>query len=136
MANSLTLIEPPQLQSAAVEECDVPASPASAQSAQQITDEFTGTFEPTEVSLGYRIGLVLVSVAMMLLLAVYVGIIVLSAYAIYYHLTAHSAILDVSSHYVSLFVYLWPAAAGIVLVFFMVKPILAGRPERPPRYSP
>src|SRR5437870_6291985 len=106
MANSLTLMESPQLQSAAVEECDVPAS---AQAAQQITDEFTGTFEPTEVSLGYRIGLVLVSVAMMLLLAVYIGIIVLSAYAIYYHLTEHSASLDVSSNYVSLFVYLWPA---------------------------
>jgi hypothetical protein len=51
------------------------------------------------------------------------------------HLAYDSAVVEHSTNYVTLFVYLWPVAAGGVLVFFMVKPILAGRPEQPPRYS-
>jgi Zn-dependent protease with chaperone function len=96
---------------------------------------FNGTFEPTRVSTGYKVGLAVVALGMGLLLAVYVGLIVLAAYGVYYHLAYDSEIVRRSASYVSLLVYLWPAAAGAVLVFFMIKPIFAGRPEQPPKYS-
>jgi Zn-dependent protease with chaperone function len=110
-------------------------SPIASTPLEVSADEFKGTFEPTEISIGYRIGLVAVCIGMALLLAVYVGIIALVAYGVYYHLTAHSAVVSSSGNSTTLLLYLWPAFTGAVLVFFMIKPILAGRPEQPPKYS-
>jgi len=110
-------------------------SASASAAAEDLAGEFNGTFKPTQVSLGYRVGMAVVFLGMVLLLAVYLGIIILSTYGIYYHLVEHSEIIRYSANYASVFIYLWPAAAGAVLVFFMVKPILAGRPEQPPKYS-
>ncbi|HXP60605.1 MAG TPA: M48 family metalloprotease [Dongiaceae bacterium] len=96
---------------------------------------FNGSFEPMPVSLGYRIGLAAVCLGMALLLAVYVGLIGLAAYGVYYHLSIDAAMISGTGAATSIFLYLWPAVAGAVLVFFMIKPILAARPEQPPKYS-
>jgi len=96
---------------------------------------FAGRFEPTRVSVAYKVGLVLVALGMALLLAVYVGLIVFAALGVYYHLKGHSYLIEHSTSYVTVLAYLWPAAAGAVLVFFMIKPIFAGKPEQPPKYS-
>ena len=87
------------------------------------------------MSPGYLIGLLAACLGMALLLAVYLGIIGLAIYGIYDHLTLHSSMVGATSNVTTVFIYLWPAVAGVVLVFFMVKPILAGRPEQPPKYS-
>ena len=102
-------------------------SPASA---------FTGGFEPTEVSLRYKLALAIVAIGMVLLVAAYVSLILLTAYGVYYHLR-HEAFLVQSAggNAVSLGLYLGPAIAGAILLFFMVKPYFAGIPELPPRYS-
>jgi Zn-dependent protease with chaperone function len=97
--------------------------------------EITGTLEPNHLSLGYRIGLVAACIGMALLLAVYLGIIGLTAYGVYYHLTVDKAMLGAATNSTTVFLYLWPGVAGAILTFFMVKPILAGRPEQPPKYS-
>ena len=97
--------------------------------------EIQGAIEPNHLSLGYELGLVAACIGMALLLAVYLGIIGLTAYGVYYHLTVDKAMLGVGSNSTTVFIYLWPAVAGSILVFFMVKPILAGRPEQPPKYS-
>jgi Zn-dependent protease with chaperone function len=109
-------------------------SPEAA-SVEALMGEFKGTFEPTQLSNSYRFGMAVVFAGMLVLLAVYVGIIVLSAYGVYYHLKEDSSIIQDSANYFGVLAYLWPAVAGGVLVFFMVKPILAGKPEQPPRYS-
>jgi Zn-dependent protease with chaperone function len=96
---------------------------------------FSGEFEPTLVSTGYKIGLAVAAVGMGLLLAVYAALIGFASYGVYYHLKEHSAMIKDYVGYTTLFLYLWPAAAGVVLVFFMIKPIFAGRPEQPPKYS-
>lgn len=135
MANPLTLLEPPpESQTSVAVDLAVKSQP-KIKLTHDVLSDFSGTFEPTEVSLGYRIGLIVACLGMALLLAVYVGIIGLTAYAVYYHLAYDSAVVEHSTSYVTLFVYLWPLGAGGVLVFFMIKPILAGRPEQPPRYS-
>jgi Zn-dependent protease with chaperone function len=94
-----------------------------------------GTFGRKDLSLGYRVGLIVVCLGMVLLIGVYLGIIGLAAYGVYYHLTAHSAMVTTGGTVTALFLYVWPAIAGVVLVFFMIKPMLAGRPEQPPKYS-
>jgi Zn-dependent protease with chaperone function len=128
MADSLTLLE-------ALGRLETTDKPAVTTPLRALPDGFIGAFEPTTTSLGYRLGLVAVCLGMGLLLAAYLGIIVFAAYGVYYHLTAHSAMVSAGGNSTTVFVYLWPAAAGTVLVFFMVKPILAGRPEQPPKYS-
>jgi Zn-dependent protease with chaperone function len=140
MANPLgmsgsALLEPPSgFQSPVVEQPEA-GSPPKIKLTRAVESYFSGSFEPTEVSLGYRIGLVVACLGMALLLAVYLGIIVLTAYAVYYHLAYDSGVVELSANYVTLFAYFWPLAAGAVLAFFMVKPIFAGQPEQPPRYS-
>jgi Zn-dependent protease with chaperone function len=129
MAISMTLQEaPPRVQKA-----DEPRTASAPPGV--VAEEFHGPFEPTGISLAYRIGLAAVGIGMVLLVAVYVGIIALTAYGVYYHLTSHSVFVGNFGNSITLFLYLWPAVAGPVLVFFMIKPILARRPEQPPRYS-
>ena len=109
-------------------------SPASKQAENGVTiPEFTGSFEPVPVTLGYKVGLVLVALAMALLLAVYVGLIVFTGLGVYYHIKTDAVIMEISRW--GVIMYLWPAVAGTVLVFFMIKPIFASPPEQPPRYS-
>ena len=76
---------------------------------------FAGTIAPTRLSPAYRFGLVVVAFTMLLLPLL--------------HVTQNTWILETSSRQWGLIAYLAPAVAGVVLVFFMVKPILA-RPAR------
>ncbi len=109
--------------------------PAAAVTASGVNPDFTGTFEPVHLSLGYRIGMVAVCCGMALLLAVYLGIMGCAAYGVYYHFHAHSAMIAASGNVFAIIIYYWPCLAGSILIFFMVKPILARRPEQPPKYS-
>jgi Zn-dependent protease with chaperone function len=87
---------------------------------------FKGTIKPTRLSAGYRFGLLVVGVAMLLLPVLYVGSIALTGTAVWWHLTSNAWILTGKGNgQWRLLVYLGPALAGVVLMFFMVKPILA-----------
>ena len=89
-----------------------------------------GTIAPTRLSPAYRLGLVVVAMAMLLLPLVYLGLIVLAGLAVWWHLTANLWILEGrSGGFWKILAYLGPAVAGVVVVFFLVKPVLA-RPER------
>ena len=89
-----------------------------------------GTIAPTRLSAAYRLGLVVVAMAMLLLPLVYLGLIVLAGLAVWWHLTANLWILEGrSGGFWKILAYLGPAVAGVVVVFFLVKPVLA-RPER------
>ena len=88
---------------------------------------FSGTIAPTRLSPTYRFGLVVVSLAMLLLPVIYVALITLAAAAVVWHLATNTWILRTSGLHWRLLVYATPAVAGSVLVFFMIKPILARR---------
>ena len=99
--------------------------------------EVSGTIEPTRLSPAYRLGLVVVASAMLLLPLLYLGIIVLAAAIVWWNLNA-LALRDFSGTPFVTFAYLAPAGMGIVLIFFMLKPVLA-RPRRkqdPPSVLP
>jgi Zn-dependent protease with chaperone function len=91
---------------------------------------FAGTIEPTRLPAAYRFGLVIVGATMLLLPLLYLGSIALTARAVWWHLTTNAGILAGRGNAQGrLLVYLGPALIGAVLMFFMVKPILA-RPSR------
>jgi Zn-dependent protease with chaperone function len=91
---------------------------------------FAGSIEPTRLPAAYRFGLVIVGAAMLLLPLLYLGSIALTAGAVWWHLTTNAGILTGRGNAQGrLLVYLGPALIGVVLMFFMVKPILA-RPSR------
>ena len=90
----------------------------------------SGTIEHARLSWTYRAGLVVVAIAMLILPLLYLGLIGAVGAAVWWHLTANTWIAGAGSFGLwRLIAYLGPAIAGVVLVFFMIKPVLA-RPAR------
>ena len=86
----------------------------------------SGSIEPTRLSLAYRAGLMVVAVAMLLLPLLYLGIIALAGAAVWWHLTSNAWLLSgKGGAQWRLLAYASPAVAGAVVMFFMVKPLLA-----------
>jgi Zn-dependent protease with chaperone function len=97
-------------------------------------DAFQGAIPPSKIGLLYRAGLAIVAFAMVLLPAIYMGLIVLTAWGVYYHLTNNITIFEGGSgrgSIVLLILYLGPAIAGIILVAFMIKPFFARQAKGP-----
>lgn len=87
-----------------------------------------GQIEPTRLSLAYRCGMLVVAVAMLLLPLIYIAAMASVAYSIWWHLTANAGILDGrGGTQWRLIAYLAPAIVGTIVLFFMVKPLLARR---------
>ncbi|MCP4659833.1 MAG: M48 family metalloprotease [bacterium] len=96
----------------------------------RISASFTGRIEPVAVSPLYRLGLLLVAVTMVLLPLVYVALVVLAAYGVYYHASHHLILFETIRRVkLALLAYGGPLVIGVILVFFMIKPLFA----RPPR---
>src|SRR5689334_16515105 len=93
---------------------------------------FTGTVEPTRLSAAYRLGLLVVALAMLLLPLVYLGVIALAATGVWWHLTRHASWVQDGGSGIQwrLLGYAAPALAGAVVTFFMIKPVFARRPAR------
>jgi hypothetical protein len=94
------------------------------------TFTFSGTIAPTEVTAAYRLGLVFVAATMLLLPVLYAALIAAAGAAVWWHVTENTWILsgDGGTQW-RLILYATPIVAGLVLMFFMVKPILA-RPSK------
>ncbi|MCX7722590.1 MAG: M48 family metallopeptidase [Verrucomicrobiae bacterium] len=87
---------------------------------------FEGNITPPRISPFYTAGLVLVTFVMVLLPAVYIGLIVLVGWAVAYHLKHNAWILHGPTIHVAQFLlYAGPGVVGVILVFFMLKPLLA-----------
>jgi len=97
-------------------------------------DAFHGSFAPAKPGLLYRVGLGVVAFAMVLLPAIYMGLIALTVWAVFYHLRNNTGILEGGSgrgSFLLMILYLGPAVAGAILVFFMVKPFFAKQARGP-----
>jgi Zn-dependent protease with chaperone function len=111
-----------------------PPQPEPAVLSSQILDGFQGTIEPVRTSLGYRLGILLVSLVMVILPLLYLGLIGLVAWLLYYHATHGTWLVETGRGALVLIAYIGPLVAGVILLFFMVKPLLArpagaGRPR-------
>jgi Zn-dependent protease with chaperone function len=83
---------------------------------------------PVRSSLGYRLGLVLVALVMLLLPLLYVALVGLVIYGVYWHAVHDLAILEgKGGSRGRLFIYITPLIIGIILILFMIKPLFAKR---------
>ena len=85
----------------------------------------SGVIEPTPLRPTYRGGLLLVSLVMLVLPAIYVALVAGAAVAVWWHITSNTWLVGSSTNQFRILAYLAPAIVGIVVVFFMVKPVLA-----------
>ena len=86
------------------------------------------------LALGYRLMLLLAAAVMVMLPVIYVGLIALVGYAIYWHAVNDIGIFAAIGNsgrgrggLLALAIYLGPIFAGLVAMFFMVKPFFAPR---------
>jgi len=86
----------------------------------------------------YNLGLLLVAFTMVLLPVIYVALIGLAGWAVYHHAFHHfDSIMAWGSRnwrvmLIKIFVYATPIVVGLIIVFFMIKPLLSRR-RRPPQ---
>lgn len=112
----------------------VAPSPPRPFSAEEAAALVTGRIEPVRTTFAYRFALAAVALAMILLPLVYLTLIGGAAWGVWWHLTHHVGML--SGHglrgkaaAVPLLLYVAPAVVGAVMVLFMLKPLLARRPQ-------
>jgi hypothetical protein len=114
-------------------EAAAPASAPKNLTTSELLALFSGPVKKTKVSFLYQLGLVFVSVFMLLLPLVYLALIGLAVYGVYAWATRGTFLLSAGGGgRVMIFkaiLYAAPLFAGVVLVFFMVKPLFARRPK-------
>lgn len=97
--------------------------------------ELSGTIAPTRVSGRYRLGLFVVAVTMIALPLLYLALIVLVGQLTVWHLRHDGWLIGRAGGIWGVVAYFGPAIAGVVMMFFMIKPILARTPARVPAVS-
>jgi Zn-dependent protease with chaperone function len=89
---------------------------------------------PPKTSILYQLNLLIVAIVMVLLPLVYFALVGLAAYGVYYHAVHHAGwITKLGSGRAAIagfLFYITPLVVGAVVVFFMIKPIFAGRSKR------
>jgi Zn-dependent protease with chaperone function len=98
------------------------------ESIRRIREAFGGPIAAVKIGFAYRIGIVLVAIAMALLPVLYVCLIGGVAYLTFYHATEDAAyISSLHSSRATLVLYVAPIVAGVTIVLFMIKPIFIRR---------
>jgi Zn-dependent protease with chaperone function len=110
----------------------LPAAGASPQLIlQEILEAFHGHIPPVRTTIGYRAGILILSVAMLVLPALYLALIAAVGYALFYHATANLAGINKLRNWWALFfLYIGPLVIGVILFFFLIKPLFARRSRR------
>ncbi len=104
-----------------------PAPPPTI-TAAELVEPFQAGIDPVRVSVLYRMGLLIVTVAMVLLPVVYVGFIVLLGWGLWYHVSENITIFEGSGGTrIRFFVYVTPIVVGAIAILFMIKPLFAPR---------
>ncbi len=104
-------------------------------------EAFQGKIPSSPASIFYSLGLLLVTGAMALLPLIYLLVIGLVAWVTYWHAThnigiiTHSGLRSGRGIIILVLIYAAPIFAGAVMVFFMVKPLFARRPDEAQPYA-
>jgi Zn-dependent protease with chaperone function len=101
---------------------------------------FQGKIRSSPVSLFYSLGLLFVTAAMALLPLIYLMVIAAVGWVTYWHATHNYGIITSSGVHgrgiiVLFLIYITPIFAGAVMLFFMIKPLFARRPEAAQPYA-
>ncbi|WP_218931966.1 M48 family metallopeptidase [Adhaeretor mobilis] len=98
-----------------------------------LAEAFAKPMKRSRTPMTYRIGILLAAIVMVALVAIYLSLIALSCYGVYYHFANHAGILEMrvgGRIKVLLFlVYASPIVIGPIIIFFLIKPLLA-RPAK------
>ena len=89
---------------------------------------FTGPIVPVKRTVAYRIGVLLVAGAVVLLPVLYVALIGVAGWGVYWHATENTEVATWGygrGRILAVLVYLAPILAGSIAVLFMLKPLLA-----------
>lgn len=102
----------------------------------EIAAAFTGNIKRPTGGIFYTLGLCAVAAMMILLPFVYVGLVGVVSYGTYYHATHHFSWLTGRRVWLgTVIAYILPFFMGIIMTFFMVKPLLARRVNRYQPYA-
>src|SRR5262245_36496024 len=109
---------------------DLPAPSSPHPSAAELVNAFGAPVPRTKVGLFYQLGLVLVTGMMVVLPLLYLAMIGAAAYGVYAYATHFAFLLKsmvggVYLYMLKFLLYFTPLFVGVVLVFFMVKPLFA-----------
>jgi Zn-dependent protease with chaperone function len=100
---------------------------------REILGAFQGDIQPVRRTAGYAVGALILTVAMLVLPALYLALIAGIGYLLYYHATTDLApVTAMRNWWALLFLYIGPLVVGAVLLFFMVKPLFARRSRAEP----
>jgi Zn-dependent protease with chaperone function len=94
---------------------------------------FTGPINRPRTSFFYQFGLILVTLVMLILPVIYVGMIVAAAWGVYFYATHFTFLRGFGGPRIWILkavIYVGPILAGVVLIFFMIKPLFARRAAR------
>lgn len=101
--------------------------------APELLGLFTGPVKRTRTSFFYQVGLAIVALAMLVLPLLYLALIGLAGWGVYLWARVGSGLLSGGGGarlmLLKLALYVAPLFAGVVLLFFMVKPLFARRPR-------
>ena len=95
---------------------------------QELLAAFQGDIQRVQVPILYRCGIILSALVMILLPLAYLAIIGAAGLAVYYHATSDTDLLSMGSgrgRLVMVLIYFAPIIVGLILIFFMLKPLFA-----------
>jgi len=102
--------------------------PAKVMGKEALAAYFSNPINKVRLPIQYRLGIVAVGLCMLLLPALYFGLIAAIAVGLVYHITANFELLTGGgSLYLRLLAYATPLLCGAILIFFLFKPIFARR---------
>ncbi len=98
---------------------------------RDILDAFHGDIEPVRRTTSYGVSILFVAVAMLVLPILYILLLFGIAYLLFFHATSNAAAIFRVKHWAAiLFLYIGPLVIGVILLFFMVKPLFARRSRK------
>ena len=102
--------------------------PSLEQRRAAVLKAFQGEISPVRAPISYRLGILLAAVVMVILPIIYIGLILVTGWIVYWHLTNNVGMLAFGRGRGKLFVllaYIAPLFGGLTMVLFMIKPLFA-----------
>src|SRR5579875_2256716 len=98
---------------------------------RDILEAFQDDIQPVRRTMAYRVSILFLAVAMLVLPALYVLLVSGIACLLYFHATSNAAAIFRTRHWVPIFfLYIGPIGVGGILLFFMVKPLFARKARK------
>jgi Zn-dependent protease with chaperone function len=98
---------------------------------RDILEAFEDDIPPVKRTASYAVGVLFVSIAMLMLPALYILLLAGIAFLLYYHATSNGAAILRVRHWGAFFLfYIGPIVIGVIVLLFMVKPLFTRRARK------